>query len=281
MRVTLVVLCAVAASAVAAPSSRPVTVFLERGGDGETIPRFGGGDRVWAATVGCVKQHFAPFQVDIVDQRPRGSDFITAVVGGKASMLGLNDRTTNGVGPYDGSVLRTATVHVFSQVGTGERDVANLCAVAAHEIGHALGLDHSYTCGDVMSYFNDQCGTQRFLDTEGPCGESASRDCANGDETQNSFQRLAQNVGLRGGAGPKVEPPGTTAPVDDEADDAADDADVDDSAGAMDPSDTDDIDAATDTDVGNVDADDDDVDDEDADNDDVVPPCHASTDPWA
>ncbi len=281
MRVTLVVLCAVAASAVAAPSSRPVTVFLERGGDGETIPRFGGGDRVWAATVGCVKQHFAPFQVDIVDQRPRGSDFITAVVGGKASMLGLNDRTTNGVGPYDGSVLRTATVHVFSQVGTGERDVANLCAVAAHEIGHALGLDHSYTCGDVMSYFNDECGTQRFLDTEGPCGEGASRDCANGDETQNSFQRLAQNVGLRGGAAPKVEQPGTTAPVDDGA--------VDDVTGTADPSDTDDSadDAATDDDVGDDDAaaDDDDADDDadhdGADNDDVAPPCHASTDPWA
>ncbi len=218
MRVTLVVLGALAASAAAAPSPRPVTVFLDRGGDGTTIPRFGGGDRVWAATVACVREHFAPFQVEITDTRPAGKDFMTALVGGKASMLGLNDQTTNGIGPYDGSVLRTATVHVFSQVGTGERDTANLCAVTAHEIGHSLGLDHSYKCGDVMSYFNDECGAQQFLDVDAPCGEESERDCASGDATQNSYRRLAQNVGLRAGATP-AEPP-----IADDADDADDDA---------------------------------------------------------
>ena len=248
MRVTLVVLGALSASAAAAAaSSRPVTVFLDRGGDGKTIPRFGGGDRVWAATVACVRQHFAPFQVDITDARPRGSDFITALVGGKASMLGLDDQTTNGVGPYDGSVLRTATVHVFSQVGTGERDPANLCAVTAHEIGHSLGLDHSYQCGDVMSYFNDECGAQQFLDVDAPCGEDSERDCATGDATQNSFQRLAQNVGLRGDPVRKVEEDDSAAAADADPDPAADtdsDADADTAAdpAANDTDDTDDTD---------------------------------------
>ena len=71
MRVTLVVLLVLSAPVVAAP--RPVTVFLDRegmtvtrdDGDEADIPAFGGSDRVWAATVACVRKEFAPFQVEI------------------------------------------------------------------------------------------------------------------------------------------------------------------------------------------------------------------------
>lgn len=224
MRVTLVVL-AVLSAAPAAAAPRPVTVFLERNGQtverrngGEVrIPKFGGGDRAWNAMVSCVKEQFAPFQIEIVERRPAGSDHITALVGGKASMIGLNDRTTAGIGPYDGSVLRGSLVHVFSQVGPGERDHENLCAVTAHEVGHALGLDHTYKCGDVMSYFNDECGPQRFLDADMPCGESEERTCATGDETQNSYRRLASLVGLKGKApAPEPEPPPAVVEDDEE-----------------------------------------------------------------
>ncbi len=212
MRSPVVLLLLAVLSAPASAAEQPIIVFLERSGkvvprgdDTVAIPRFGGGDRAWTAMVACVKEQFSAFQVEIVDQRPRGGEFITAVVGGKASQLGLDDSTTNGIGPYDGSVLRTATVHVFSRVGTGERDVANLCAVTAHEVGHALGLDHEYKCGDVMSYFNDECGPQRFLDVDVPCGEESERACATGDATQNSYRRLAALVGLKGGKALVVE----------------------------------------------------------------------------
>jgi len=188
-------------SAFAAPD--PVVVFLERNGavvgmdDGDvTIPTFGGGDRVWSGIVGCVADHFAPFEIIVVDRKPARGEFITAVVGGLASQLGLDDETTNGVGPYDGTVLRTARVFVFSKV-SGERDVANLCAVTAHEVAHSLGLDHSATCGDIMSYHLDACGTRQFLDIAGPCGEGRDRMCATGDETQNSFRRLGALVGFK------------------------------------------------------------------------------------
>jgi hypothetical protein len=188
-------------------------VFLERDGrvfdqGGETIeiPRFGGGDRAWDGIVACVEQHFAPFQIDVVTRRPVRGDFITAVVGGRASQLGLDDRTTNGVGPYaPGRVLRNAVVHVFSQVGTGERDIANLCAVTVHEVAHAMGLDHSYKCGDIMSYFLDRCGPRRLLDVEAPCGESRPRSCGDGTRSQNSYRKLAAAVGLRN-PGPEPEP---------------------------------------------------------------------------
>ena len=89
-----------------------MTVFLERGGrivsDEVQIPRFGGGDRAWSRIVACVRAHYAPFAVDIVDRKPARGDFITAVIGGRASQLGLDDRWTNGVGPHSGRVIRNA-----------------------------------------------------------------------------------------------------------------------------------------------------------------------------
>ncbi|MCX5742745.1 MAG: matrixin family metalloprotease [Proteobacteria bacterium] len=219
MRSLLALLLVTAVTGTAAIASADVTVFLNRGGHidaetGATIPAFGGGDRVWAATTACVKAHYAPFRVDIVDHRPTTGTYITAVVGGKASLLGGDDRTTNGVGPYSGSVIPDAVVYVFSQVGTGERDVENLCSVTAHEVAHALGLDHTYYCGDIMSYFLDRCGARRFIDVDAPCGEDGERTCGSGAATQNSYQRLAALVGLRSQPAP--------APVEDAIDDVDD-----------------------------------------------------------
>ena len=206
----LIAVATTAGSARADAAPRPVTVFLDRGGrvvsEKVRIPRFGGGDRAWAGIVACVKDHYAPFQVDIVDQKPARGQYITAVIGGRASQLGLDDRWTNGVGPHSGRVIANAIVFIFSKVGTGERDVHNLCAVTAHEVAHALGLDHSFKCGDIMSYWLDRCGKRRFMDADAPCGEDEARECANGDEVQNSYRRLGELVGFREEPAPEPEP---------------------------------------------------------------------------
>jgi len=216
----LLVLAASAAHAHAAP----VTIFLDRYGqvtdDGTEIPPFGGGDRVWRALVACVRERYAPFAVDVVDGQPRGGHYITAVIGGKASLLGLDDRTTNGVGPFSGHVERDAVVHIFSRVGTGERDVENLCAVTAHEVGHALGLDHEIYCGDIMSYYLDRCGARTFVDDNAYCGETRARRCGAGGRTQNSYRRLGELVGFRTGRQSEPEPePQQTDPSGDEPQD--------------------------------------------------------------
>ncbi len=215
-----------ALSSVADAAPKPVAVFLERNGrvvdhEGEEveIPRYGGGDAAWGKVVTCVKAQFAPFQLDVVDREPSG-EHITAVVGGLASQLGLDDRSTNGVGPYmPGRIQRNATVHIFSKVGTGERDTQNLCAVTVHEVSHALGLDHVFKCGDVMSYYGDRCGARKFLDVTAPCGEFSARACGTGEKTQNSYRMLASLVGLKHAPQPEPEP----EPTPDEQDPLADD----------------------------------------------------------
>ncbi len=218
-------LAAFASVADAAP--KQVTVFLERNGrvvdhegDDVEIPRYGGGDAAWGKVVTCVKAQFAPFQLDVVDREPAG-DHITAVIGGLASQLGLDDRSTNGVGPYmPGRIQRNATVHIFSKVGTGERDTGNLCAVTIHEVSHALGLDHVFKCGDVMSYYGDRCGARKFLDVTAPCGEFSARACGTGEKTQNSYRMLASLVGLKNAPQPEPEPaPDEQDPWTDDEDD--------------------------------------------------------------
>jgi hypothetical protein len=226
------VVAGVLAALTSVAQAAPVTVFLERQGrvvdhEGEevAIPRFGGGDAAWNKVVTCVKAEFAPFAIDIVERAPAG-DHITAIVGGLASQLGLDDRSTNGVGPYiPGRVQRNAIVHIFSKVGTGERDTQNLCAVTVHEVSHALGLDHTFKCGDVMSYYLDRCGPRKFLDVDAPCGEFSARACGNGEKTQNSYRMLAALVGLKNGALPEPEPedPWTDEPDDDTEQPAQDD----------------------------------------------------------
>ena len=216
----LLVLCLLATAAHA-----NTTVFLERSGH-DDIPRFGGTDRAWGAIVGCVKRQYAPFAVDITDRKPAKGAYITAVVGGLASQRGLDDETTNGVGPYDGSVIRDAVVNVFSEVGTGATDIENLCAVTAHEVGHALGLDHEVLCGDIMSYYLDQCGARTFMDQEAPCGEDEERACGDGAATQSSYRRLAALVGFRDAPVVAPEPEVAPAPtVDPDAEPAAADDD--------------------------------------------------------
>ena len=212
-------LIALVVTGLSTAASADVGVFLDRDGGtdaGVTIPRFAGTDRTWQAMTTCVKANFAAFRVDVGDRRPARGTYITVLVGGRASQLELDDDSTAGVGPYSGEVIHDAVVHVFAE-NIGANEVAALCATASHEIGHALGLDHSRRCGDLMSYDNDRCGTQRFVDADAACGEFEDRACGNGDDTQNSYRRLAEMIGLRARPEPQLEPESASAEPDSES----------------------------------------------------------------
>ncbi|MCE9576370.1 MAG: hypothetical protein K8W52_24695 [Deltaproteobacteria bacterium] len=241
-------------SSARAARSAPVVVYLNRdggvigGGDDDaendrswlvpgrsaTVPAWSGGDARWGQVMKCVKDRFSAFNVEITDQRPTQSGYVMAMVGGAPKLLGMGTEVS-GIAPYTGEVERNAIVFVFSE--NVENDVETTCVDTLHEVGHALGLDHEYLCEDPMSYLWDCEAPKVFQNVDVPCGEDEARACENGP-TQNSWQTLARNVGLRNESNVPAQVPAPPA-ADDSADDGSDDGSDD---GADDPAD----DASTD-----------------------------------
>ena len=188
-------------------SHRGTSSLVERGS--VKIPAWKGGEARWKKVMSCVKDRFAPFDIELTEERPQSGDYIMAMVGGMPSLLHY-DRDVSGIAPYTGDVMPNAIVYVFA-AGV-DYDVEITCVDVLHEVGHALGLDHEYLCSDPMSYLWDCEQPKTFQDADAKCGEDDPRACENGAQTQNSYQILAHNVGLRGGVQPPAEAPAD--PVD-------------------------------------------------------------------
>jgi len=179
------------------------------------ISAFEGSAAEWNSVIGCVRQLFAPFDVQITDVDPGNVPHYESVMGGRAEQAGMPQGVL-GVSPFtvDCSVIPNAIVFTFTQstrdyYGTSSGLPETICEIAAQEIAHAFGLDHEYLASDPMTYL-DYNGLKTFQNTAAQCGEYQARTCGLPGtgvvcrQTQNSVSMLEQRIGVGDAIAPTV-----------------------------------------------------------------------------
>ena len=169
----------------------------------------------WSATVACMRELFAPFDVDVVEADPGNVPHIEAVFGGSPGQLGLPNGVA-GVSPFttDCSIIENSIVFTFTNVIPADARLA--CEIQAQEVAHSFGLDHVLLASDPMTYLNYN-GDRSFKNQTAQCGEDVARPCGiNGNvcrPNQNSVTLLTERLGAAGAPGDNVAPVvGITSP---------------------------------------------------------------------
>ncbi len=152
----------------------------------------------WNATVACIREVFAPFQISFVESDPGDVPHVEAVFGGSPLQFGMSG-TVAGVAPFtrDCSIIENAIVFTFPNV-VPQADARGICEIQAQEIAHAFGLDHVMEPADPMTYL--EYGKNRsFQNKLSECGEDQSRPCGIGASAcrakQNSVALLDERLG--------------------------------------------------------------------------------------
>ncbi len=173
-----------------------------------TIPPWNVSASTWAATVQCMREIFAPFNVAIVETDPGNVPHIEAVFGGAPSQLGMASKIA-GVSPFttDCAVIENSMVFTFTGVLPADPILA--CEIQAQEVAHSYGLDHVLLPSDPMTY-QPYDRRRWFQNQDASCGEDNARPCGLNGSTcrpkQNSVAMLISRVGLKGQAGDTVAP---------------------------------------------------------------------------
>lgn len=157
----------------------------------------------WTNISACVRNHFKPFDIRVVETEPTSGTYVEAVVGGDGTEIGFPPDQLFGIASADNfcNVTETGIAFSFSETHrqVPRRD-EELCATIAHEVGHLLALEHEQLPTDVMSYVlvND-AGSKAFVDQTSGCGTSPQdvSNCTCSASSTNSHARLAQFIGLK------------------------------------------------------------------------------------
>jgi MYXO-CTERM domain-containing protein len=169
----------------------------------------------WAATVSCMAEIWARFDVTITDVDPGATPHMEALFGGSPSDINLPSNI-GGISPFtnDCSVIESSIVFAFTD--NLSKRPRSICEIMSQEIAHSYGLDHELAADDPMTYL-PYSGDREFQDRDVACGETKERPCGVSGQacrpSQNSYQLLRDRLGS---ADRDREPPsvGISAPAE-------------------------------------------------------------------
>ncbi|HTJ42071.1 MAG TPA: Ig-like domain-containing protein [Kofleriaceae bacterium] len=183
-----------------------------------TLPAFPYNDATWNAIVDCVKQTYAPYNIQIVTTEPSSStSYFEEIVAGTCTQVDTTcEAGVVGVAPFNCGVINNAITYAFAGDSYYKSDTVNrLCWTIAQESAHAFGLDHEYLNTDPMTYLSG-AEPKRFQNKNAQCGTNSPASCLCGGTTQNSVAMLTSILGSSGPTPPHVsiDAPANGAQVD-------------------------------------------------------------------
>jgi hypothetical protein len=161
------------------------------------LPEFPFDDAMWEALIACTRDRFRDFPLHVTDRRPGHGRYPMVVVAGTQELFG-GDHAYGRMSMNPGTIHDRAVGFVYANDlqkqtrryrRSSRQALEYLCGATAHEIGHALGLEHVFACTEVMrgGRAPASCVPRDFMDREFPCDNGP---CATGRATQNSVQYL-------------------------------------------------------------------------------------------
>ena len=167
-----------------------------------TVQPYAYSDDNWAQVVECVKRTYAPFDVEIVTERPATAGYHMAIAAGRPTDVGFQNGV-GGVSPFSCGFITGGISFSFANVYGGSVD--DICWTVAQETAHSWGLDHKFDNRDPMTYLQSGPSRKVFQNEAGACGEFSARGCQCGGSTMNSFREILDTFGPSAPTPPTVE----------------------------------------------------------------------------
>ncbi len=163
-----------------------------------TLSAYKWGDDHWNQVIDCVKETFAPFDIEVVTEEPAGNHH-EVMIAGTVEEFAYHD--AGGVAPFIdcGATTDNMLSFVFANQ---TNDIKYLCGAIAHEAGHTYGLSHNLDADDPMTYL-DLGSRKRWQNSDANCGEDSPRECecdnvggTGSSFKENSFKYLRSTFGM-------------------------------------------------------------------------------------
>lgn len=198
-------------------TTNPVHSSLGHG----VLSPFSQSDDTWHQVVDCMRDVYAPFNVELTEQSPGSAPHFEILFGGKPQELGMQ-AGIGGVSPFSCvPYIPNSVVFVFDVWGS---DAEEICATAAQELAHSFSLDHSTEPSDPMTYFSYK-GRRHYMNQQVQCGSDCDKNhrsplgaacsgtdnqahecaCGDGSQTQNDFLTIQDLFGGGSGDPPTVK----------------------------------------------------------------------------